>query len=154
MYKNNTVSHDIIENGVYIEKVKGKNDKIENIFITDKTTGEHLGEFNFINQEFHIENSYTYSKEEMKIICDAISEYYGENGIEVESEQLYNEWIAHNYAYYYFTYVGDGIVFNQGYKFIFGESLVEKTKHVDFGAKEESGDRGDFMKWIRILADS
>ena len=33
MYENNTVSHDIVENGVYIEKVIGKNDKIENIFI-------------------------------------------------------------------------------------------------------------------------
>ena len=90
----------------------------------------------------------------MKIICDAISEYYGKNGIEVESEQLYNEWVSHNYAYYYFTNVVDGIVLNHAYKFIKEKSLAEKAKHVDFGAKEESGLRGDFMKWIRIFADS
>ena len=90
----------------------------------------------------------------MKIICDSISSYYNENGIEVESEQLYNEWVAHNYAYYYFSGIGDGIVLTYGFELMFGESLAEKAKHVDFGAKEETGIRGIFMDWIRILADS
>lgn len=47
----------------------------------------------------------------------------------------------------------DGIGLNQGYKFIYGESLAEKSKTVDFGKEKETGGRKLFLDLIRTLAD-
>ena len=47
----------------------------------------------------------------------------------------------------------DGVGLNQGYKFIYGESLAEKSKNVDFGKEKETGGRKLFLDLIRILAD-
>lgn len=103
---------------------------------------------------YTITDSYNYTPEEMRIICDKIASQYttGDEEIAKESDQLYNEWVSHNYSYYFFNKTLDGYSLNKASKFL-DKDLSESSQHVTFGEEKEKGLRKFALDFIRILGD-
>ena len=90
---------------------------------------------------YQIDNSYTYSSQDMQVICLAIAKHMGD---ESQANRLYEEWMAHNYGYYVFSYNG---LYSKASSFI-GVDGVESCKDVNFGREPETGIRRIVLEMI------
>ena len=130
-YNKNKQSHGITE-----ENIDELLDKSElGITITDNSCS--------------VDNSYNYTEEEMWIIC----EKFKKKASSLDVNSAYNEWLAHNYAYYFFTETNIGMTANYIFSSLFKYDCVEASKKVDLGTKPETGPRKLFFDVILFFGN-